>query len=232
MACLRGRICEHGLTLVIGLLTLAQFRIATLSIALIQSVIKLSTSNVNYNCKLVSFDVKSLFTNVPVDSLLHFMKNEFSDSVFPINLDDFIELIRLCACKAKFSFEGEFFSKNLVSQILSFSRVYNLYMEFFEKYLLRTILPDNVIWYRYVDDVLCLWPEDLDNFLYQLNNLVPSIEFSIEEEIDFKIPFLDVLIERVENSQFTGNQKTFVLISTIILVTHYLLNLLHFLACF
>ena len=93
-------------------------------------------------------------------------------------------------------------------------------------------MPDNVIWYRYVDDVLCLWPEDLDNFLYQLNNLVPSIEFSIEEEIDFKIPFLDVLIERVENSQFTGNQKTFVLISTIILVTHYLLNLLHFLACF
>ena len=57
--------------------------------------------------------------------------------------------------------------------------------------------------------MLCLWQEDLDNFLCQLNNLVPSNEFSIEEEIDFKIPFLDVLIERVEhnfNSQFTGNQ--------------------------
>ena len=85
----------------------------------------------------------------------------------------------------------------------------NLYMEFFKKYLIRTILPDDVNWYRYVDDVLCLWQEDLDNFLCQLNNLVPSIEFSIEEEIDFKIPFLDVVIERVErnfNSQFTGNQ--------------------------
>ena len=83
-------------------------------------------------------------------------------------------------------------------------------MEFFEKYVLRTILPDDVIWYRYVDDVLCLWPEDLDldNFLCQLNNLVPSIEFSIEEEIDFKIPFLDVLIERVEhNFKFTIYRK-------------------------
>ena len=52
---------------------------------------------------------------------------------------------------------------------------------------------------------------------------------------DFKIPFLDVLIERVEkilNSQFTGNQQTFVLISTIILVMHYLLYLLRFLVCF
>ena len=107
----------------------------------------------------------------------------------------------------------------------------NLYMEFFEKYLIRTILPDDVNWYRYVDDVLCLWQEDLDNFLCQLNNLVPSIEFSIKEEIDFKIPFLHVLIERVEhnfNSQFTGNQ-TNICVSTIILVTHYLLNLLHFL---
>ena len=167
--------------------------------------------NVNYNYKLVSFDIKSLFANVTVDSLLHFMKNEFSDSVFPINIEDFIELIRLCVCGAKFSFEDEFFEQkfglamgNCLSPVCS-----NLYMKFFEKYLLRTlILPDNVIWYRYVDDVLCLWPEDLDNFLSQLNNLVPSIEFSIEEEVDFKIPFLDVLIEREEhNFKFTIYRK-------------------------
>ena len=102
------------------------------------------------------------------------------------------------------SFEDELFEQkfglamgNCLSPLCS-----NLNMEFFEKYLLRTILPDDVIWYRYVDDVLCLWPEDLDldNFLCQLNNLVPSIEFSIEEEIDFKILFLDVLIERVERN--------------------------------
>ena len=39
------------------------------------------------------------------------MKNKFSDSVFPINLDDFIELICLCAYEAKFSFEDEFFEQ-------------------------------------------------------------------------------------------------------------------------
>ena len=83
----------------------------------------------------------------------------------------------------------------------------NLYMEFLENYLLRTILPGDVIWYRYVDDVLCLWPEDLDNFHCQLI-LVPSIEFSVEEEIDCEIPFLDNLIERVEhNFKFTIYSK-------------------------
>ena len=63
---------------------------------------------------LVSFNVKSLFTNVPVDSLLHFMKNEFSDSVFAINLNYLIELIRSCACKAKLVLRMNFLSKNLV----------------------------------------------------------------------------------------------------------------------
>ena len=102
------------------------------------------------------------------------MKNEFPDSVFPINLNGFIELMRLCVCEVKFSFEDEFLEQkfglvmgNCLSPVCS-----NLYIEFFEKYLLRTILPDDVIWYRYVDDVLCLWPEDLelDNFLFQLSN--------------------------------------------------------------
>ena len=137
---------------------------------------------------------------------LQFMKDEFSDGVFPINLDDFIELIRLCVCEAKFSFEDEFFEQkfdlamgNCLSPVCS-----NLYMEFFEKYLLRTILPDDVIWYRYV----VFMAGRFRYFLCQLNNLVPSIEFSIEEEIYFKIPFLDVLIERVEhNFKFTIYRK-------------------------
>ena len=101
--------------------------------------------------------------NVPVDSLLHFMENEFSDIVFSINLNDLIELIRLCVCKAKFSFEDEFFEQkfvlamgNCLPPVCS-----NLKKEFFEKYLLKTNLLDDVIWYTNVDDVLCLWPEDL-----------------------------------------------------------------------
>ena len=103
---------------------------------------KLSTLNINHNDKFVSYDVKPLLTDVPVDSLLHFMKNAFSDSVFPINFNDLIELICLCVCKAKFSFENEFFEQkfalamcNCVSPECS-----KLYMEFFEKYLLRTII--------------------------------------------------------------------------------------------
>ena len=153
------------------------------------------------------------------------------------NLDDFIELIRLCVCEAKFSFEDEFFEQkfglamgNCLSPMCS-----NLYMELFEKYLLRTILPDDVISYRYVDDVLCFWHEDLnlDNFLCQPNNLVPSIEFSMEKEIDFKISSLDVLIERVEhNFKFTIYKKPTNICSYIHYYSSYALSIKLLLACF
>ena len=74
----------------------------------------------------------------------------------------------------------------------------NLYMEFFVRNLLATILPNHVKWFRYVDNVLCLWPKsmNLQSFLYDLNNLVPSIKFSVEVEQQNCLPFLDVLIIR------------------------------------
>ena len=81
----------------------------------------------------------------------------------------------------------------------------NLYMEYFECEL-RTQLPQQpAIWWRYVDDIICIWPHDtniFDNFLQGLNRLAPSIKFSAEwETLDVEtgvatLPFLDVLIHR------------------------------------
>ena len=71
-------------------------------------------------------------------------------------------------------------------------------MEFFETRLLPSILPTNVTWHRYVDDIFCIWPVNVNihNFLKSLNNLVFSIKFTLEEEVDCKLPFLDVLVHR------------------------------------
>ena len=56
----------------------------------------------------------------------------------------------------------------------------------------------DIVWFRYIDDVLCFWPSNLEigRFLLQLNDLVPSINFTHELEFACKIPFLDVLIHR------------------------------------
>ena len=54
-------------------------------------------------------------------------------------------------------------------------------MEFFERYLLPSIVNFELVWLRYVDDVFAVLPDniDLDNFLASLNRLSPSIKFTI-----------------------------------------------------
>ena len=165
---------------------------------------KLQHLDVDFDFRMVSFDVTSLFTKVPVDDLLDFLLPKLDDLDLPVSNSVFIELIKLCVKDCKFTFNGEYYSQkfgmamgNPLSPVLS-----NLYMEFFEKNLLADILPCNVIWLRYVDDILCLWPcsEDVDSFLTHLNNLVPSIKFTLEVENDCKLPFLDCLIHRVDRT--------------------------------
>lgn len=161
---------------------------------------KLINSNVNFDFKMVSFDVKSLFTNVPVDDLLMMLSEILDNYNLPVASPVIIELIKLCTKDCKFSFDGNFYSQqfglpmgNVLSATLS-----NIYMEFFETKIMKDILPANALWFRYVDDVLCLWPTNvnLDEFLPRLNSLVPSIEFTVEIEENCTLAFLDVLIHR------------------------------------
>ena len=39
----------------------------------------------------------------------------------------------------------------------------NLYMEFFERKMLKIFLPTDAVWFRYVDDIICLWPIKLES---------------------------------------------------------------------
>ena len=101
---------------------------------------------------------------------------------------------------SKFTFNGKFYKQkfrlsmsNPLSPVLS-----NLYMEFFEKYILCTIKDSYIVWLRYIDDILCLWPnhKPITPFFNQLNNLVPSIKFTYEVEVNNKLSFLDVSVCR------------------------------------
>ena len=125
---------------------------------------RLNNLNLNFDFKIVSFDVTSLFTKVPVDDLLEFLKEELDKIALPLPSSSIIDLIKLCIKDSKFGFNGKFYSQkfgmamgNPLSPVLS-----NLYMEFFEARILSNILPVNVVWFRYVDDIFCIWPDNQD----------------------------------------------------------------------
>ena len=74
----------------------------------------------------------------------------------------------------------------------------NLFMEEFKKRTLATSTLKSGFWFRYVDDTLSSWAHGLENlhrFLEYINNLHPSIKFTLEmQKEDKTIPFLDVLL--------------------------------------
>lgn len=54
---------------------------------------KFSSLDINYDFKLVSSDVTSIFTKVPVDDLLDFFTEILDNLGFPVSISVFIELM-------------------------------------------------------------------------------------------------------------------------------------------
>ena len=147
---------------------------------------------------LVSFDVVSLFTNVPVDGACNIAKERLvldntlhlRTTLSPENIYD---LLKLCLTTTCFQWREKFYEQTRGAPMgspLSPVRA-NLFMEEFEKKALATSTLNPGFWFRYVDDTLSSWAHGLENlhrFLEHINSLHPSIKFTLE------IPFLDVLL--------------------------------------
>ena len=70
------------------------------------------------------------------------------------------------------------------------------------------------LWLRYVDDTFCILNKDhINDFHAHLNSICSHIQFTIEKERNFSLPFLDVLVKR--NSR-NGSIITHSLLSTTI----------------
>ena len=161
---------------------------------------RIRNTPVPYQFKLVSFDVKSLFTNVSLKDTITFLREALPSSLNGLKKSQILKLIELCFSNNKFTFEGTTFQQgfgvamgNALSPVVA-----NLYMEFYETKILPKVLPSHVLWFRYIDDVLCLFPQDtnLDNFLMKLNTLNENIQFTVESEVGNSLPFLDLRLHR------------------------------------
>ena len=80
--------------------------------------------------------------------------------------------------------------------------VANIFMESLEERALNTTTLKPSMWIRYVDDTFVIWPHgdaELERFHQYLNQQNPSIKFTMDEERENQLPFLDVLVKREDN---------------------------------
>ena len=73
-----------------------------------------------------------------------------------------------------------------------------IYLEFLESDSFKYIIPNTACYFRYIDGILLIYPQDLDlhSIIDRLNNVEPSIKFTYELESNSTLPFLDILVIR------------------------------------
>ena len=121
------------------------------------------TITIPENYELVSFDVVSLFTNIPIGLALSVEKRldevDVSDHT-PLPKDKLLSLLRLCLSSTTFCYNGtvyqQIFGTAMVSPVSVV--VANVVMKHIEDLALRSSPVSTVFWKRYVDDVLSAVP--------------------------------------------------------------------------
>ena len=151
---------------------------------------------------LVSFDVVSLFTNVPVDLACRvagmcLQSDESLGDHTMLSPDQILTLLRFCLNATYLAYRGDFYQQTFGTAMGSpiSVTVADLVMEDIEERALTSFPSRPLFWKRYVDDTCtALRPDQLEAFHKHLNSIEPSINFTYEVEEDRKLPFLDILI--------------------------------------
>ena len=194
-----------------------------------ECTINTSTEGINESIKhvslkkdeqLVSFDVTSLYTNVPVEeSIKHCTNLLFKKfSSLPIDKDTFSELARLSSCDVVMSTHDGYYTQTDGLAMGSPLAPYlaNGWLSQYDDTIAASLDPvppvedpvedlqiveapvqqvQNKLYHRYVDDILMsISVNTIDQKLALINNLHKSLGFTIERESEGKIPFLDMLI--------------------------------------
>ncbi|XP_068691531.1 uncharacterized protein [Montipora foliosa] len=146
------------------------------------------TQTVRPDEEIVSFDVVSLFTSIPVDLALKVIQSKLESNhtwkdKTKLTKNQIVELTKIVLYNSFFSYEGTLYHQifgcamgSPVSVVIA-----DLVMEHVEVQALSTFTAPPRWWFRYVDDSnACIKSTELDNFHRHLNAVNPHIQFTVE----------------------------------------------------
>ena len=170
---------------------------------------------------MVSYDVSSLFTNVPLIETIDIIISALfptEDSVFEgFDINSFRRLLELAVMDNYFIFNNKIYKQTDGMAMGSplgptFANIFMCHLE--KLYLEQCPTSFKPVFYkRYVDDTFVLFKEmqHANLFLNFINSFHPNISFTMDTESDNQLPFLDITISRSNDQFLTGvfRKKTF-----------------------
>ena len=155
---------------------------------------------------MCSFDIVSLFTNVPLDETIDICadalyRGENRDAL-SLSENSFRELLRMLTSGVEFSFNNIMYRQ--IDGVAMGSPLGPVLANIFVGYC-ESLVPESMwppMYCRFVDDSFahCENREQGEELLQVLNNLHPALVFTCESEHGGRLPFLEVLVEKVEES--------------------------------
>ena len=157
------------------------------------------------NCYIVSYDVESLFTNIPVHQTIDIIVDKLfhnQTKFHEFDRNQFKHLLELAVLNSYFIFDEKLYLQHEgVGMGLPLGpTLANAFMSHFETIWLNNcpLSFKPKLYQRYVDDCFAVFDNrnQAESFLKYLNSQHPNIKFTIEHEKDNKLSFLDILIEK------------------------------------
>ncbi|XP_062703746.1 uncharacterized protein LOC134286186 [Aedes albopictus] len=155
---------------------------------------------------LFSLDVKSLYTNVPVQYAMECIEARWSEVARYTKIDkrSFLDATRLVLDSTFFNYRGVTYTQTFgvpmgspLSPVIA-----NIVMERLEQESIQRVSAeqlDMVIYRRYVDDCFCVARrEHVDRILEIFNDFHDRLQFTVEKEEQEQIKFLDIMVTRKE----------------------------------
>ena len=158
---------------------------------------------------MVSFDVVSLFTNVPVGETIQVILDAvfdtsgessfLEDQGIRLQRRDLQLLLEKATVNMLFTFDGVLYEQ--IDGVSMGSPLGPLFANFYLGFLEISVFAENhnffpVFYVRYVDDTFLLFsdPTHVQLFLERLNRFHPAIQFTCEFSVDSSIPFIGVTV--------------------------------------
>ena len=166
-----------------------------------QTMENIKNTRLENNEVIISFDITSLYTNVPVKEAITEATNKLYSGELnkpPVDRKTFTILIELAMCNILMLTHDGYYRQTdgLAMGSPPAPLLANIWLSKFEP----VINNDAKVFQRYMDDILISINKDgIHEKLNEINNLHSNLKFTIEVEKEGKLPFLDLQIIHESN---------------------------------